>query len=1398
MRVANTARKRKIAKATALLAAFVALCTAWALVIPALSLSAEQAQPSAGFFMDGETLEAGASPSLNAADVARLGATQLTASQPSTSFEQQIATNDGNTLTVHADAVEGAFSDNVEMRLQEVVDENIVDAAKEAAAAGAAMDADQARAVAVDIAFVDGNGLEVEPAGGSVRVTMTTSAIVQTEDLAVVHVVDESNAELVEAQDVPDAPDAVAFDAPSFSVYAIVYAADSAANLDGKSFVLVNEASKEAVLNGTQNNGTRLTATNVAIQQSDGTSYVIGNNLTQWKFTSAGGNTYYIQDPSDKYINIADQSGVYRVQLTDTPQAITVSFSDAGARLSYDGNALNAWEGKVTEGFYVGPWDGPRARFSLYNVSQVIQYQAEKISVTDLVNKYTQSNPIQDVVIYTRIENAAKDGYDYYAVAADGSLILVHDIGDTIGWTSSEAAAHHVEWSTTVHTRDGAPNSYFDFQNEETGQYLIPAPGQILKNDDPDDPRDLGVNMRGWAAGDYSVNIERWNDATYSYVGYAYDPTTNKIVPAENGAKELEFFFAVANPKDSSSNTLHEVQTIDGKSKGITIRMYDFDGHTLNPTWPPRSSEMTSVLGASSVSSTNTIINGETIGYANQRLVSTELGDNGFPTARATGTSLSQLFNDKHKKSEASNLFVKQVYDETGYFSYDSSVNYAYLDQANGKFKLYREVAAPEMESGTTPSGQKGNFFPFDSLQQLADANSVFTNRSVQYDGDLNQLPATHPQYGEKLYKVPNDGTTDGYASYFFGMTMEANFYQGPDGKDRKGNDIIYEFNGDDDMWLYIDGLLALDIGGCHGAVSGTINFSNGIVRVNSVDRQARPSQTTLRELFESNHILPDGSPWTEEGAAKFFKGNTFADYTQHSFKMFYLERGSYASNLKVNFNLLTIEPGTFVLEKKLPENVQSAYGDAVFAYQIFTVENGVKTLYAPPEGRHTTYEESGDRVVPDGETESAGFKPSYRFDGREYRNVYFLKPGEAMVLPVTDSKVQYYVREIGIDTDVYERVNINGEQATITTTDSVVGTAELLDPTHLAATTVDSVQRRGRVTYENVPKPDHVHNLRLTKKIDSAVPVGEPAPLFRFDVQLESNATGALAPYSQGLYYIVKTDENGVDQYYKYEDGGLVPSDTPVAYTSGVNGAIGNVQEGYTILIKGLLAGTDFNVVENAKEMPAGYAYVGTEVAHAGQPQLNGSQGTIEVFTVSEGEQEVKKDALVTITNRPDSTISLYKTDESGKKHLSGAVFALEDAAGQPIKDAAGAAITYTSDTDGKLFANEHFPAGTYYLRETAAPDGYNLLSYRLVLTVPASGDVTLQAESPGTARYSDQDATDAFKFAVANNPGVELPHTGGPGTAPFVALGVLLILVAWMIRRDGHDVSSARSSAD
>ena len=211
--------------------------------------------------------------------------------------------------------------------------------------------------------------------------------------------------------------------------------------------------------------------------------------------------------------------------LSNNPQNITVNSSgNAGLRLSApNGYALNAWNDRVSDGFGGGNWNNASERFTLYNVDEVIQTQADKISLTDLVNKHDGEIPLTDVVIYTRILNTERDGYDYYAVASDGSLVPISDLGNTVGWTASEdTSPARLKWNLTVHRDGGEHNGYFDFQSMETGQFLIPTAENGLKEDDPEEAWDLGVNMQGWNQHTYGSTIERWDDGSREYVGYAY------------------------------------------------------------------------------------------------------------------------------------------------------------------------------------------------------------------------------------------------------------------------------------------------------------------------------------------------------------------------------------------------------------------------------------------------------------------------------------------------------------------------------------------------------------------------------------------------------------------------------------------------------------------------------------------------------------------------------------------------------------------------------------------------------------------------------------------------------------------------------------------------------------
>ena len=185
-----------------------------------------------------------------------------------------------------------------------------------------------------------------------------------------------------------------------------------------------------------------------------------------------------------------------------------------------------------------------------------------------------------------------------------------------------------------------------------------------------------------------------------------------------------------------------------------------------------------------------------------------------------------------------------------------------------------------------------------------------------------NPLSSLDPRKGEKLYavKYQQGKTAPDYVDHFFGTEMTASFMQNESGLDAWGHDLIFEFSGDDDFWFYVDGKLVLDLGGIHSALDGSINFRTGEVIVNK-------KQTNLRNLYEAaykeehpNAAATEIEAWLDG----IFKENengvktVFKDFSGHTMKMFYFERGAGASNLHMRFNLAPYTDGEVLLEKQV------------------------------------------------------------------------------------------------------------------------------------------------------------------------------------------------------------------------------------------------------------------------------------------------------------------------------------------------------------------------------------------------------------------------------------------------------------------------------------------------
>ncbi|MBR5234415.1 MAG: hypothetical protein IKW03_09415 [Clostridia bacterium] len=150
--------------------------------------------------------------------------------------------------------------------------------------------------------------------------------------------------------------------------------------------------------------------------------------------------------------------------------------------------------------------------------------------------------------------------------------------------------------------------------------------------------------------------------------------------------------------------------------------------------------------------------------------------------------------------------------------------------------------------------------------------------------------------------------TTAEAAIYHFGMSFSTEFYIPSTGQYGDGNDIVFEFSGDDDVLVYIDDVLVLDNGGLHGPRYSNINFTKKSV-----------SYQFLSDV-ESGSVINPGSEGvtytygaentgisTQNQAALEYLNKVATDGQQHTFTFYYLERGSTDSNCKLMFNIQKI-----------------------------------------------------------------------------------------------------------------------------------------------------------------------------------------------------------------------------------------------------------------------------------------------------------------------------------------------------------------------------------------------------------------------------------------------------------------------------------------------------------
>ncbi len=239
--------------------------------------------------------------------------------------------------------------------------------------------------------------------------------------------------------------------------------------------------------------------------------------------------------------------------------------------------------------------------------------------------------------------------------------------------------------------------------------------------------------------------------------------------------------------------------------------------------------------------------------------------------------------------------YLFQYMDETtpnydghdGYYYFHSRLNAASYNQTEQRFYLYDYLERTSDSWKDKGPGEFSDFLPFNSPYANIPAGQRLPTYSADADtmGYMFDAKDNYSQNNTQYSSYANAGT-----NYWFGIRTDIEFFLPNDAGERdeynnygnistKGEHMVFEFHGDDDLWVFVDGELVLDVGGVHGVEYGQVDFSTG--RVTSGEGAGEEQTRTFEEILGYN--ITEGT---------------------HTLTVYYMERGSSQSNCSIYFNI--------------------------------------------------------------------------------------------------------------------------------------------------------------------------------------------------------------------------------------------------------------------------------------------------------------------------------------------------------------------------------------------------------------------------------------------------------------------------------------------------------------
>ena len=355
----------------------------------------------------------------------------------------------------------------------------------------------------------------------------------------------------------------------------------------------------------------------------------------------------------------------------------------------------------------------------------------------------------------------------------------------------------------------------------------------------------------------------------------------------------------------------------------------------------------------------------------------TDLAEPHFNEAFLTGTNAEKAVLGKVYKDVSFPFTQKPVFTQTEgdleskaqYWYFDSNERSLYLKQDTANSSKYY-LEATEKNNKKDSSGNP--IYTDDNSQNRGSDNSTEDNKNNNQPRGFGFFPFNQ--------KMGTENRNVNKYNYGFGAKLQFDFTLTDDGQvvvgtDEKGKDIKvpikFFFSGDDDVWVYIDNQLVLDVGGAHSKASGLLEFG----------RTTDGTANTVIPYVSSNKA--GGVVYTEGAGGKsvYFNGKevkfekkgeivdkdgnsfTLAKGTTHTLTMFYMERGMWESNMAVAFNFP--DHNELQVEKKVDvSEVNELFKDSFQNQKIFTFN--IKNLATHYGERSTSYEEGETKALPE------------------------------------------------------------------------------------------------------------------------------------------------------------------------------------------------------------------------------------------------------------------------------------------------------------------------------------------------------------------------------------------------------------------------------------------------